>query len=254
VVPARNRAPRLRAGQLGPIGILACGLAACASGCSSSSGGPVGTEGTQAPDASPTGDTNPYGVAYPAQSPGYGARKGSVAGDQIPDYKLEGYPDSNVTGGLQTVSLADFYDPSGQIQIPGGALGVKIIHLNVAAVWCGPCNQETDEMVPLNSMLAQEGVVFLQALVEGPTSGVGATVMDLDSWIQNHSTTFTELLDPEGATLGQLFNLASIPFNLDIDARSMEILSSASGSVDVPGGIQTALAWVNANPPSYTAP
>jgi hypothetical protein len=206
------------------------------------------------PDTAATADTNPYGVAYPAQSPGYGARKGNVPGDQIPNYKLEGFVNANTAAGLQTVALADFYDPQGQIQISGGALGVKVIHLNIAAVWCGPCNQETDQIAPLNSMLAQEGVVFLQALVEGPTPGVGSTAAELQSWITNHSTTFTELLDPEGATLGQLFNLSAIPFNLDIDARSMEILSSVSGAVDVTGDIQTSLDWVNSNPPSYPAP
>jgi hypothetical protein len=211
----------------------------------------TGPQGTPAP--TPMGhDANPYGAAYPAANVGYAARMGNVAGNQIKNYKFIGYPNADTSKGLQTVALADYFDPQGKTQIPGGATGIKIIHLGVAAVWCVPCNDETDAIVPLVASLAQKGVVFVQALDDGPIQGTGATTGDLNGWVSRHRSNFTEMLDPANANLGQFFDAAAIPWNAEIDARTMEILQAGVGySGDVAGDIQPYLDWVNHNPPSY---
>jgi len=173
---------------------------------------------------------------------------GNVAktpGSVMKNYKFLGYPNADKSKGLQTVALADYYDPTGKT--------FKVIHLIVAGVWCSPCNQETDALVKALSDPAQaydkKGVVFLQALDDGPVQGTGAKKTDLDNWITSHKTTFTSVLDPNNANLGAFFDAAAIPWNANLDARTMEILDAGVGYED-PAGVQPWLDWVAQNPPS----
>jgi hypothetical protein len=167
--------------------------------------------------------TNPDGFAYPSPSSGYGrtARTGSTPGSVIANFRFLGYPNADTSQGLQTISLADYYDPCSK--------RYKMIHLSVAAVWCVPCNQETDAIVAAKSQLASEQVVILQALDDGPTQGVPATQNDLDHWITSHQSNFTEVLDPNLQNFAGFFEAAAIPWNADVDPRTMEILDSSTG-------------------------
>ena len=108
-------------------------------------------------------------------------------------------------------------------------LGIKMLHLTVAGVWCVPCNEETDALVAAKAQLASERVTVIQALGDGPTEGVPATMTDLDNWIAKHGSNFTEMLDPNLANLGAFFSAASVPWNCDIDPRTMEIISDGTG-------------------------
>jgi hypothetical protein len=221
--------------------------AACSSTTASGSAPPSNQQsGLLPPDAAAVGNTNPYGVPYPTQNIGYNARMGTTKGNQIENYKFIGYPNADVSKGLQTVALSDFYDPQEK--------QYKLIHLGVAAVWCTPCNEETDAIVPLVPSLAKQGVVFVQALDDGAVMGTPATVADLNDWIGNHMSNFTEMLDPNNMNLGPFFNAAAIPWNAIIDARSMEILTSGTGySGDIQGDMNPWIQWVASNPPSYPA-
>lgn len=238
--------------MLGAIALVSLSAIGCSSSGTTGTGTPApsGTQnpGLMAPGQTPTGhDTNPYGVAYPNANLGTSQRRGAIPGNQIRNYKFLGYPKGDMTQPLQTVALADFYDPQGK-------LGFKLIHLGVAAVWCTPCNEETNATVPLIAGLLKQGVVFAQALDDGPTMGTGATLSDLKGWIDNHHSDFTEMLDPNNNNLGVFFDAAAIPWNAIIDARSMEILTDGTGySGDVSADLAPWIAWVNdpANPPSY---
>lgn len=235
-------------------------------GCSSSgntgggnnTGGAGGgqNQGVQGPGGTtPTGhDTNPDGVAYPTANLGNQQRTGNTPGNVINNYKFFGYPTSAVpyptqavvvqSGQLQTIALADLFDPLQK--------RYKLIHLGVAAVWCVPCNEETDATVPVIAQLGQEGVIFVQALSDGPIFGVGATQGDLNGWITKHKSNFSEMLDPGLTNLGQFFNAAAIPWNAIIDPRSMEILTDGVGfSGNIVGDVSPWLSWVTSNPPSY---
>jgi hypothetical protein len=92
---------------------------------------------------------------------------------------------------------------------------------------------ETDAIVAAKSMLDAEGVVVIQALDDGPIMGTPATQTDLNYWVKNHSVNFTDMLDPGLQNLGGFFVAAAIPWNADIDVRTMEILDSAVGFSDV---------------------
>src|SRR6185436_5605440 len=119
-------------------------------------------QGLAAPTADvQAADANPYGVRYPAQNIGFQHRTGNVKGDIIKNLKFLGYRNGDskaITpkGQLDGIALADFYDPDGK-------LGIKVIHITVASVWCGPCNQETDDTIEIAPTLRDKGVIFLQA-------------------------------------------------------------------------------------------
>jgi hypothetical protein len=181
--------------------------------------------GATTPPPTPTsgGNTNPEGIAYPSPATGYGrsARSGNTPGSIMENFVFLGYPNAVVTPRPVAISLADYYDPCSK--------RFKLIHLTVASVWCVPCNQETDAMVAAKSQIDSQGVVVLQALADGPMQGTGATQDDLNRWIASHQPTFTELLDPGLANLSLFFNAAAVPWNCDLDPRTMEILDASTG-------------------------
>jgi hypothetical protein len=192
---------------------------------------PCGDAAAQAPAVDAGGDAllstthnaNPDGVAYPTPVGGYGhsARKGKTPGSIIENFKFFGYPEADESKGLQTIALADYYDPCHK--------RFKLVHLSVAAVWCVPCNEETVAFVASKAQLDTEQVVLVQALSDGPTKNVAATTGDLKYWITENKSDFTEMLDPNLANLGVFFDAAAVPWNADIDPRTMEILDDGTG-------------------------
>src|SRR6476646_3900781 len=139
--------------------LLIASLAAC-SATTVPAPAPTGTPGdgtgTGTPQdmglVAPGGDTNPKGVAYPTANVGYTARKGTKPGNVINNYKFLGYPQSDITKGLQPVSLADYFDPEQK--------NYKIIHIIVSGVWCVFCKAETDALIPQIADFKSKKVVF----------------------------------------------------------------------------------------------
>jgi hypothetical protein len=210
---------------------VSCGVA-CSSSSASDNGSDAATcdpcdDGGGGTTVGAGHDSNPDGVPYPAPAGGYGrtARTGNTPGSVIQNFKFLGYPtltgDGTYPSSLSTISLADYYDPCNK--------RYKMIHLSVAAVWCVPCNEETTAVVAANSQLVSEGVIVLQALDDGPVEGTGATQGDLQNWVRNHDSNFPEMLDPNLQNYGGFFNAAAIPWNADLDPRTMEILDSSEG-------------------------
>jgi hypothetical protein len=215
------------------------------------SAAPPPDPGVKSPTSTQTCDAtqqNGYGVCYPTTNIGTSVRTGTVSGSTIQDYAFTGYTTTDLTkidtatATTKTIHLADYFDPQrkGVTGIIGG-VPIKIIHLTVAALWCGPCNEETDFIAGANytgantgnasfaTELAPLGVVFVQAIDDGPVVGTGATLTDLNTWIARHNNDFPTMVDPGNANLGVFFSAAAIPFNMNIDARTMEILSADVG-------------------------
>jgi len=234
-----------RSAAVGVAAAFVVTLVQCSSTLGSSGSGVTGAAQNEADGGS---------VAYPTGHIGTAARgldangnPNKAPGDVITDFKFLGYPNADTSNGLQTIALADYYDPS--------ASKHKVLHIIAAAAWCTPCVQETttllaDLAAPATDFEA-EGVVYLQALVEGTTDNLGATPADLNAWISEEHPTFSEVLDPEGMTLGVFFNAASVPFNADIDVRSMEVLQTGTGYED-PAAVKVWIDWVANNPPAYS--
>ena len=159
------------------------------------------------------------------------------------NFQFLGFPNGDTSKGLQKVSLAQYFDPTNT--------RYKVLRVNASAVWCPPCNLETDAVVAAKAKLDAEGVVILQTLFDGETMNVGATETDLRRWIRTHFSNFDSVLDPGLQNLGGFFNATAIPWNADLDVRTMEILDESLGwGGDILNDVSPALNWVARNPPT----
>lgn len=165
---------------------------------------------------------------YPA--PPYGTRKGAV----IENFRFLGWSNPKLvdfdTAQLKTVSLADFYDPS-------GAKGISYLVVTSTAVWCGVCRLEYDDFRQGQvEKYSAQGVEFLGALFEDNDAGP-ARPRDLELWADLYDVAFPFVLDP-GFALGAFFDRASTPVTMVLDARTMEILWLEVGwAVDGPRSV-----------------
>lgn len=186
-----------------------------ASASSSSSGDQGGVTGDGVGAANSAPDKNPAGDAYPTT--GIGRNEGNV----IQNFKFVGYPDAAQGGGLKPISLAQFYDPSGETY--------AMIHIQAAGSWCSVCRAETTALIPIEAELKKRKVVWLVSLAEGPTPGTPSTQTDLNNWIKDFDSPFTHVLDPNNKNLGVFYDRSALPWNADIDAKTMKILHSSTG-------------------------
>ncbi len=211
--------------------------ALCGAGC--------GTSGPSAPQDQglPGGaSVNPYGASYPTDRLGTSARAGTTAGSRLRNLQFRGYRNAVASKELSTISMADFFDPE--------ARKYKVIHLSAASVWCGPCVRETEDTVRITESMAAKGVVFVQALIDGRATGTGASEQDLTDWTTKFGNLFPTVLDARARNLGEFFDSASVPWNANVDARSMEILSAGTGAPpDIGADVSKWVDWVSANPP-----
>ncbi len=203
-------------------------------------------------DASKPGDAGDGGdsgaSSYPTAHLGTNPRAGATPGDVIHDYAFSGY---RATGGvldtsqLRTVRLADYYDPDGK-------KGLKVLHIIAAARWSAPDGAEVQAAVTATSSLAANGGVFLVVMGQGASVGANATKTDLDAWVTKYAPHFSIALDPGFALLSQMWDVSAVPFNVDVDLRSMEILQASVGApADLATAVQTQIDWVNSHPPSW---
>lgn len=202
------------------VALVALGLFACSnddstpqgSNDNSSGGGVAGDGEVSAADAP---DTNPAGDAYPT------ANIGTKKGNTIKNYKFVGYIDGDKSTGLKPVSLADFYDPTGETY--------KLIHIQASGTWCTVCQAETQASVPLADKLKERKVAWIITIAEGPTPGQPSTQTDLDRWLTSYKAPYTHLLDSGNKNLGPFYDAAALPWNANINAKTMEILSAGTG-------------------------
>lgn len=190
-------------------------------------------------------ETNPDGVPYPTDGIGSRKRSGKRPGDRMPNFTFRAYRGPGREGGLQTISLAEYFDPQQTRH--------KVLHLQVAATWCSICSSELEATVGVADALRERGIVFLEVVVSGATPGKGPALSEVDAWIDRHKTSFPTGIDVAARRLGVLgVNGAAMPHDILIDTRTMEILDSSVGApLDVGKYVLEGLRWVEANPPSY---
>lgn len=171
--------------------------------------------------------------AYPAGP--YGVIEGRV----IANYAFVGYvnpvADSSM---LQPIKLEDFYNPTGTEVYPEGSpygAGLprpKALLINVSAVWCGPCQVEADEVLPVEyAKYKPLGGEFLLELADGPTPGTAALENHLGAWTKKFKVNYPSTIDPQ-YQLGALFDADAYPGNMIIRTRTMEIVDIVAGSPD----------------------
>jgi hypothetical protein len=203
-----------------------------------------GPEDFPDPDIAPR-EANPDGVPYPTDNLGASKRTFTRRGDRIPNLAFHAYIEGDRAAGLSTISLSDFYDPQKARH--------KVLHLQIAATWCTICSSELEATVSIKDQARAIGVVFVEILVSGATAGKGPASEEVDTWMTRHNTNITTAIDVRGRRLAPLgIDPAAMPHDIVIDTRTMEILDSSVGApLDVGKYVQSAVRFVDTNPPSY---
>jgi hypothetical protein len=241
------------------LALLSCG--ACGAKASTSTGIPAPADQDQGCVA------NPYGACYPTEDVGRTPlvidANGNVLqrGERITNLRFTGFPAASAASivdatTLRTISLADLYDPESR--------KIRLIHVMGNTMWCGPSNEEADFVAGADytgqntggAAFAREleplGVVFLEVLIDGPTLGTAPTPANLRDWVTHHQVDYDVAMDVGGwsdSLFGSYATTSFVPFEMNIDPRSMEILSIDSGfdaSLDVT--LRKWLDWESAHP------
>lgn len=193
----------------------------------------------------PVIETNPDGVPYPTDRLGGRKRSGTRPGDRMPNFTFRAYRPPGRVGGLETVSLAEYFDPQQRRH--------KVLHLQVAATWCAICSSELEATVGVADRLKERGIVFLEVIVSGAAAGKGPSLAEAEAWIDRHKTNFPTGIDVAARRLGAVgVTGTAMPHDILIDTRTMEILDSSVGApVDVVKYVLEGLRFVEESPPSY---
>jgi hypothetical protein len=180
-----------------------------------------------------TGQAAHEEIAY---APGpFGVKVGSV----IENYHYKGFANAMVQNDVfDDVQLADFYNPTGtDVYAEGSPYGAgnpkpKALLIDVASVWCGPCNYEADSVLPGEyAQYKPLGGEFLLQLADGPTPGISAKETHLRNWTNKYDVDYPSSIDPEY----RLMDLAvqdAFPQNFLIDTTTMEIVDIIAGVPD----------------------
>jgi hypothetical protein len=190
----------------------------------------------------------PSAFAIPYPSPPYGVTSGST----IKDYAFQGFADAVVSKKtLITIRLSDFYNPhSGdasyhpanaagddRLYPPGSPYGAgkpkpKALLLDIASVWCGPCNQEAKMELPgrYATYAPCEGQ-FLFQLAEGLAPGSIPVEQDLINWTTQYKVNYPATFDA-GRQLSSLYSGSGFPDGIIIDTRTMQIVAVVTGPPD----------------------
>lgn len=180
---------------------------------------------------------NPYGVAYPSAHLGWAVRSGSTRGDVIANLSLSGYAAGSST--TTTGSLADVFDPEGRTH--------DMVAVLIVTRWDVNSNQM---LVALSKGLPARVALFT-VLGEGPMPGATATAADLTAWHTKYPAV-ASYLDPEFSQWKTLLTVAAVPYVIELDARTMEIVSAEAGAPPSPkSDLETAAAAIKGRPASY---
>jgi hypothetical protein len=189
----------------------------------------------------------------PAPTAGYPPGPyGLTVGATIADDSFQGFIDSQVQAStLDTVSLGDFYNPHAgdptyqpaspevddRLYPPGSPYGAgnkkpTALLIDIASVWCGPCNEEAKSL--LNGLYARYqpcGGQFLFQLAEGAAPGAPVTQTLLHAWVAMYKVTYPATFDPS-RQLYPIYSADSFPDGAIVDTRTMKVVDVISGVPD----------------------
>lgn len=186
---------------------------------------------------------NPDGVPYPSDSIGGLERSSTQPGQRIPNMTFQAYVDGDRARGLQTISLADYYDPEQKRH--------KVLDIQISQTWCSICSVETEATMQVLDRLHEEGAVVLQVMTSGPVASKGPALEDVDGWVDRHRMGYTLAVDVRGRRMSGV-GVSTVPWDILVDTRTMEILDSSAGApADVLRYVRDGLQWVGTHPPSY---
>jgi hypothetical protein len=162
------------------------------------------------------------GGAYPTTNIGGQPRTASKAGQIFPNLTLEGVRSAATQDTLTTVSMAEYYDPTGS--------RYDLLHVIGIFMWCPHCNNETNNLSTIPTWQAAHRVAVVQIAMEN-NSGASPGLSDLQTWVSKYNLDFPILMDGQGVQLGQYFSVSSVPLNIVVNPRTMEVLDVTVGEV-----------------------
>lgn len=196
------------------------------------------TEDTKVPDFSEKGqEALPVEEQPLAYAPGpYGIGKGST----IPNLKFYGlhdpteYPAGTVPT-LEPLELAEFYNPDGNGTFPldseyrPGEPKPTVLWIDVSAQWCGPCQQESAEVLPVDyAKYHDRGLEIVLELIED-NNGANALAKNLWQWTTKYKTAWPAVIDPQ-RQVDSFFLAYAYPTNILIDTKTMKIVYVIAGA------------------------
>jgi hypothetical protein len=192
----------------------------------------------------PGHDANPDGVPYPTDHIGPHARVGKNPGDRIPNLTFQAYVDGDKTK-LQTVSLADYFDPTSK--------KYKLLHILGSATWCTICGSVADAAAQVKPAFLPKGIVYLEVIVSGQTQGKGPSGDEVTGWIDAHHSNYTVAYDVRARRMSTIgIDGTVMPYDVYVDPRTMEIVESSGGApADIGIYDQQMLQKVVERPPAY---
>lgn len=108
----------------------------------------------------------------------------------------------------------------------------RALFVDVASVWCGPCNQEAKTELPGRyAMYRPCGGQFLFQLAQGAVTGSVATEQNLDAWTSAYAVNYPATIDPLNQ-LAALYGGQNFPDEILIDTRTMKIVTVVMGVPD----------------------
>jgi hypothetical protein len=153
-----------------------------------------------------------------------------VVGSVIPNQSYQGWRNPKAANydpaAFETISFGDYYDPAGTTY--------EILLINTSAIWCSACKIEhggsgqSPSLNAHNAELAPKGLVIVSLLFEDGQSNP-SEAQDLVNWTSTYETEFPMALDPEYQMKAFQPNKSLAPFNMIVDARTMQILATYAG-------------------------
>jgi len=175
------------------------------------------------PDADLTGQpSNPDGTSYPTTNIGGQPRTADQAGQIFPNLTLQGIRSAATLDDLAVVSMSEYYDPAG--------FHYDLLHVTAIFMWCPHCNNETNNLAQIASWRSDHRVAVIQLAMEGYGSASPGW-SELQKWVGDHGLDFPVVVDGQGEQLGRYFSVRSVPLNIVVNPRSMEILAVDVGDV-----------------------
>jgi hypothetical protein len=224
--------------------VTAAAMALTIGGCGTKQ---VTAEGTLPPGfVDSTGEAKSAVAAYPTGP--YGVGIGSI----VPNFEFVGYQNAagGTASGMDIIQLSDFYNPHGKDKtwqpaageaddrnfpadshyLLAGKAKPTVLLLDVASVWCEPCNEEAHLMLPeLHTLYSPCGGEFMLDLHDSATPGDSATVKNLQNWTKEYKVDYPSVVDPE-YRLDMLFEQSAFPNNTILDTTTMKVVQVIAGA------------------------
>ena len=162
----------------------------------------------------------------------YGPRPDSEARQIFPNLTLEGVRSKATMDTPESISTSEYYDPTGA--------RYDLLHVTGIFMWCPHCNNETTDLASSAAWQAQHRVAVLQIAMQG-YGGASPTWTEVQKWVGDHNLDFPVLVDGQGAELGKYFPVNSVPVNIAVNPRTMEVLDVQIGEVGSPQSYEQGL-------------